>query len=110
MGEFEFMDMLFNRYACPIEFMKIYIEQGRFGEFVKEIIQLDSKRQSEESEKEEEQKLWDLYLHCMSDKSFADWKKEIQKQDQPAKQSMTNDQVDATINNSRQILKSFSPK
>lgn len=110
MGEFEFMDLLFERYASPIEFMNLYIEQGQFGEFVTEIIQMNSKRKQEEDEKANNQKMWELYLHSMSDKSFDDWKKEIMTQSKPVTHEMTNAQVDATINNSREILKSFKIK
>lgn len=104
------MGLLFERYASPIEFMNLYIEQGRFGEFVQEIILMDSRRKQEEAEKEDNQKMWDLYLHSMSDKSFNDWKKELQTQNQPVTHAMSEAQVDATINNSREILKSFKIK
>jgi len=107
MGEFEFMDMMYSRYTCPIEFMNIYIENGQFGQLVKDIIESNNKRKQEESEKENDHKMWELYLHSMSDKSFNDWKKEIQTQSQPVTHAMSNAQVDATINNSREILKSF---
>lgn len=94
-----------------MEFMHLYIEQGRFDEFVEGILEMDYKRRKEEEEKEEEHKLWTMYIHSMSDKSFIDWKKEIfsSKQKKPETYSMTDAQVEATLANSRGILKSFSP-
>lgn len=71
------MDLLFSRYASPFEFMRLYIEQGRFGEFVTEIISAENKRRKEQAEKEDEEKLWAAYIHSFSDKSFSDWKSEI---------------------------------
>lgn len=76
-GEFEFMDLLFSRYASPFEFIRLYIEQGRFGEFVTEIISAENKRRKEQAEKEDEEKLWAAYIHSYSDKSYSDWKSEI---------------------------------
>ena len=54
----EFMDLLFSRYASPLDFMKLYINQGRFGEFVEGIIGLENKRRKENNEKENDDKLW----------------------------------------------------
>lgn len=103
--------MLYRRYANPKELMQAYIKRGRFGEFVENIIDAENKRRREEAEKEEEHKLWTMYIHSMSDKSFIDWKKELfsPKQKKPDTYSMTDEQVDATLANSRGILKSFSP-
>lgn len=101
--------MLFQKYACPIEFMKLYIEQGRFGEWVSEIISIDTKNKREKAEKEEEQKLWELYLHSFPDKSFNEWKDEALKTRKPVSLSMNDDQVSDQIAKSRSILKGFSP-
>lgn len=69
--------MLYSRYSNPIEFMRLYIDQGRFGEFTAEIINAENKRRAEQEEKEAEERLWAAYIHSYSDKSFADWKSEI---------------------------------
>lgn len=57
--------------------MNTYIKRGRFEEFVTNIVKQENKRLKEQAEKEEEQKLWSMYIHSMSDKSFIDWKKEV---------------------------------
>ena len=110
----EFMDLLFSRYASPMDFMKLYIDQGRFGEFVEGIIGLENKRRKESDEKENDDKLWQAYIHSMSDKSFIEWKQGL-KQDnkqvnnQPATLSMTNERVADVKEQARGILRSFSP-
>ena len=105
------MDLLFSRYASPLDFMKLYINQGRFGEFVEGIIDLENKRKKEEQEKENDDKLWQAYIRSMSDKSFIDWKKELKESSnkQPETLSMTNERVADVKEQARGILKSFSP-
>ena len=44
------MDLLYSRYASPNEFMNLYIEQGRFGEFVWNIVNLENTRRKEQAE------------------------------------------------------------
>ena len=107
----EFMDLLFSRYASPLDFMNLYINQGRFGEFVEGIISLENKRKKEKQEKEDDDKLWQAYIRSMSDKSFIDWKKELKESSnkQPETLSMTNERVADVKEQARGILKSFSP-
>lgn len=82
--------------------MRMYIKRGRFGEFVEECIDSENKRRSEEAEKENEQKLWLMYVHSRADKSFNDWKAEVLK---PAAQhkgsrdeNMTDEDITDIIN------------
>ena len=108
------MDLLFSRYASPLDFMKLYINQGRFGEFVEGVISLENKRKKEKQEKEDDDKLWQAYVHSMSDKSFIEWKKELkqsnkQNNNKPATLSMTNERVADVKEQARGILKCFSP-
>ena len=105
------MDLLFSRYASPLDFMKLYIDQGRFGEFVEGIISLENKRKKENEEKENDDKLWQAYIRSMSEKSFIDWKKELKEDSkkQPETLSMTNERVADVKEQARGILKSFSP-
>ena len=69
--------MLYSRYANPKELLRIYVKQGRFGEFVSKIIESENKRKQEEAVKENENKLFLMYVHSFSDKSFMDWKNEV---------------------------------
>ena len=105
------MDLLFSRYASPLDFMKLYINQGQFGEFVEGIISLENKRRKEEKEKEDDDKLWQAYIRSMSEKSFSDWKNELShgNNEQPQTLSMTNERVADVKEQARGILKGFSP-
>ena len=105
------MDLLFSRYASPLDFMKLYINQGRFGEFVEGIVGLENKRKKEKQEKENDDKLWQAYIRSMSEKSFIEWKKELWQDGnkQPETLSMTNERVADVKEHTRGILKSFSP-
>ena len=89
--------------------MRTYIKHGRFGEFVDNIINAENKRRKEEAEKENEHKLWTMYIHSMSDKSFIDWKKGLMEQKEPESYSMTNEQVEAEKQHAMEILKKISP-
>lgn len=55
----------------------MYVKQRRFGEFVDNVINKENQRRQKEAEKENEQKLWQLYVHSMTNKSFNDWKAEV---------------------------------
>ncbi len=104
------MDLLYSRYASPVEFMKTYINQGRFGEFVNGILELDAKRKKETAQKENDDKLWLAYIHNITGKSFHDWKNELQQKQEPKTHYMTDEQVDEVIQQAREILKKISPK
>lgn len=112
------MDLLYSRYASPFEFMNLYINGGRFGEFVSELLEMEQRRKKEKAEKEDEDRLWSLYIHSMPDKSFAEWKKEliVSEPKKPsedyvasADESVTKDEIDAMIRSSQDILNNFTP-
>lgn len=103
------MDLLFSKYASPMDLMKIYIDQGRFGEFVSEILEMEMKRKEAEAEKDSENKLWIAFVHSKSDKTFSAWKEELKKKDEPEDYSMTDEQVEEVKQKSKGILKGFQP-
>jgi hypothetical protein len=105
------MDLLYSKYSNPLEFMRLYIGQGRFGEFVENILLIENKKRKEEAEKENEDKMFELYVHSYSDKSFNDWKKEALSTPSEKKSlSMTDYEVEEAKNRSRNILKGFKLK
>lgn len=85
--------------------MNLYIEQGRFGEFVTEILQAEKRRKEEAAQKENDDKWWSLYLHSASEKSFDQWKAELtgKATTEPSTKTQgndantTNEDVDAII-------------
>ncbi len=85
--------------------MRLYIEQGRFGEFTAEIISAENKRKQEQEEKETEERLWAAYVHSYSDKTFTDWKAGVLKPGTSAgnttgkrDEDMTNADIDSLLN------------
>ena len=95
------MDLLYQRYASPFEFMRLYIEQGRFGEFVREIVTAENKRRNEQAEKEWDDRLWIAYANNSSGQSFEEFKASVLKKPE-SKQSTGKKDEDMTeedINN-----------
>lgn len=107
------MDLLFSRYASPMEFMKLYIDNGRFGEFVEEILAMDVKRKEEKAKKEDDNKLWTAYLLSgAKELTFSEWKAGLMTQKQekkPESYAMTDEQVEAVKQKSKGILNKISP-
>ena len=73
------MDMLCRAYSNPWDLMNMYINQGRFGKFVTGFLESEYERRKEDAEKDYEWKLWMMYINSYSDKSFGEWKQDIQK-------------------------------
>lgn len=76
-GDFKFMDLLYSRYASPMDLIRLYISRGRFGEFVANVVDAENTRVREQAEKEEDWKLWFVYINSCSDESFSQWKKRV---------------------------------
>ena len=69
--------MLYSRYSNPMDLLKRYINQRRFGAFVADFLKAEYERRKQEAEKEDEMKMWIAYVHSYSDKSYNEWKKQI---------------------------------
>ena len=97
------MDLLYSRYANPQELMRLYIDNGRFGEFVNEIVIDENKRRKEQAEKDVDDRLWIAYVHSYSDLSFDDYKATVMKPASPHSSGkkdddMTKDDIDNLLN------------
>lgn len=66
--------------------MNLYINRGRFGEFVRSVVEAENQRKKDEIEKEDDMKLWIMYVHNISlssfsgtpmNESFNDWKNRV---------------------------------
>lgn len=77
MGESKFWDLLYRAYASPMDLITRAIRHGRFGAFVEEFLRGEAERRQAEAEKENDWMLWVAYVHSYTDKSFADWKREV---------------------------------
>ena len=73
------MDLLYSRYANPMDLMNMYINRGRFGEFVTSVLEAEYERRKEQAEKDDDLKLWLMYIHSAAEDSFNDWKKRVLK-------------------------------
>lgn len=71
--------MLYSRYASPMDLVRRYIDRGKLGTFVQEIVKLGYERKKQEAEKDQEWMLWVAYVHSYSDKNFTEWKKSVMK-------------------------------
>lgn len=103
------MDLLYSRYANPAEFMNAYIMQGRFGEFVDNILKMDRERKKETAQKYQDDRLWLAYIHSMTEQSFRDWKNGLIRNKEPASYTMTDKQAAIVKNHVKGILNRIVP-
>lgn len=103
------MDLLYSRYASPAEFMNTYIVQGRFGEFVAKIFEMDVARKKEAVRREDDNMLWQAYIHSVTDKTFQEWKDELIQGKEPVSYGMSDRQVNVVKRQTREILNRMSP-
>lgn len=98
------MDMLYRAYSNPLDLMNMYINQGRFGKFVTGFLEAEYERRKAEFEKDEERKLWIMYAHSYSEKSFNEWKSEVIKNAKTNTQKtnkddeLTDDDIQSIVN------------
>lgn len=63
----------------------MYINRGQFGKFVEGFLDAERKRREEQAEKDDDQKLWSMYVqvivHGQTDETFLDWKKRVLRTD-----------------------------
>lgn len=94
------MDLISKRYSDPCFFMDGMIDTGRFTEFVTEFVKTHNKEREEKTE-------WEYFLHRVFDKSFADFREEMRTDSR--NQNMSKMTIEATVQNSMDILKNFNP-
>jgi hypothetical protein len=92
------MDLLFKRYASPFLLVDQMLLTGQFSTFVTEIFDYDT-----------DDRLWNIFLHKVDGQtSFNDWKASIGL-GQSNNTEMTKNEIEATINDSFDILNGFEP-
>ena len=92
-----FMDLLFKRYADPFSLMNGYIQTSRFCEFIHNFV-----KQKAEDDK------WEFFLHKVWDKTFPEFCESLQTSQDL--QEMSDDDIEATIKQSMNILGNFNPE
>ena len=91
------MDALYKRYACPFDFINSAFRLGKLEESLLNVIKQN-----------DEDKLWQLYLHSMKEKSYEDWKKEIMKPEES--KALTDAEITTQVQKANNLLTSFSMK
>lgn len=89
------MDLIFRRYSNPFSLIDPLIEYNRFSDFIDTI-----------NEKVVEDMEFDYWLHKVYDKSFAEFKKQI---NEVVEVNMNEDEIKATLNKSNAMLANFDP-
>lgn len=90
------MDLLFKRYASPYTIMDEMLSMNKLTDFIIHLFR---------QEKEEMQ--WEFWLHKVHNMDYEEYKAKVAERNKSY--AMTNEQVDATIQKSRNILKKFKP-
>lgn len=92
----KFMDLLFKRYADPFTLLSGYIQTSRLCDFIDSFY-----------DQVQEDFRWEVYLHKVWDKSYSAFRESLQvTQDL---QEMSEDDVEATVKKSMDILGNFNP-
>lgn len=87
------MDQLFKRYADPFSFIDCMLETNRFLEFVLEILNIEN-----------EETVWEFFLHKVYDKSFDEFKQSLE-----GTKPVQKEQIETTVKDSKSILTGFIP-
>ena len=91
------MDLLFKRYADPFSLLTGYIQTSRFCEFINTFC----------GQKIEDDR-WEYFLHTVWDKSFSEFCDALQMSQDL--QEMSEDDIEATVKKSMNILGNFNPE
>lgn len=104
-GEFEFLDALYQRYADPMPLLEQMAASGRLSWFVEKFV-------NKCREDENEETLWDMWLHKVWNQDFEDFKRGIKNK---ARTIVKNEYIRThpketakTVEKSRAIIEMFS--
>lgn len=86
------MDLLYHRYADPISLLDRMINAGQLSEFIDVIM----RKQNEEME-------WQYYLHKVFDKSFGDFKRGLQEEEENIAASRDTFDLETTVKETMDI-------
>lgn len=89
------MDLLFKRYASPYLLVDQMLETGDFFDFVIEVFQSN-----------EDDRLWEFFLHKVKGKTFDEYKAEIFGN---SNLEMTKNNIETTVSDSYSLIKDFEP-
>ncbi len=88
------MDLLYARYSDPLNLMNMYINRGRFGNFVDGFLQAEFERRKEEAEKYNDMMKWIYYIHSYTSESYKDWESRVYGKDSTTKKKSSDAELD----------------
>lgn len=90
------MDWVCKRYSDPFLYLDTLLETGLFLDGLKHL-----------REEEDNEKLWQLYLHPNQEISFDDWKEKVIKKQPQKVMSLTEEELENQKKEAEKILNSF---
>jgi hypothetical protein len=100
------MDRLFKRYSDPMKLLDQMIRTGRFEEFVNEFVAINNEETEQQNKEQEDRLIWEIWLHRVFDKSFADFKNSLTQEEKAAP---TPEEIKSIAMDSKTILAGFVP-
>nr|WP_278547618.1 hypothetical protein [Catenibacterium mitsuokai] len=97
------MDLVYKRYSNPMELIDNMISFSNFSEFILEL-----------ADNVSDEKLYDIWKSKVYDKSYTDFKNEMMAKWKKntgieTSETMTDEEMETTINDSYEILNNFNP-
>lgn len=90
------LDWVCKRYSSPFVYLDILLENDMFLDGLKLL-----------REEEDNEKLWQLYLHSHPETSFEEWKEKVTKKQPQKTTSLTDDELVAQQKEAENILNSL---
>ena len=90
------MDLVFKRYSSPFLLIDNLISAKRLLDFILELIDAIN-----------DEKLYEMWLHRIYDKSYPDFKNEVMDYNKTANADVQD--IETTVNESMNILNNFKP-
>ena len=94
------MDLLFKRYASPFLLLDAAIASGRLCEFIENFLETF---QTEREEKTQ----WEFFLHRVYEKSYAEFKEELEIDKN--NRTMSRESMEAIVKHSLEMMNNFNP-
>lgn len=94
-----FFDMLYRRYANPMQLINGMIRTHRLYEFVNKLVDMHN-------EEEKDKTLWDVWLHRVFDKSFNEFMEALEGN---KKAAPTQEEIKNIVNETQAMLNGFVP-
>lgn len=83
-----------------MELVSLWINRGQFGQFVEELLQADYQSKVDAAERDNDWKLWMMFINSASGETFSQWKARVcpsEKQKHSRDEDMTKADQEALI-------------